>query len=541
MAESIPADYTELTDEVNDLRSAFQTDDLSFLADTYGKSVKDDGTINESRAAYAVSDYVKIPDNAIKVRIGNSFYSGASHIYLRPAIAFYDSNKAFLSPIATGVSEDWAEFSIPDGAQYLRFNQGNPKNANVHDIINGLFFITDTEPRIEALESELPEIKAALTPSYCERIQNGISDTTTGKKYGAGGAILDDSSCAISNDYLYAEAGDVCLMLYAINIVRYNLNKVYQTYFHIRETDNYSGQERWNVWVVPTTGYYRFTFANTSYGYAVTKLDKKPFEIVCLGDSIFGNNQPPYDLPTYIETMTGIKTANCAFGGTEAGTWDAEQYPNMQYMVKYNPVSFCGIADAIATGDWSAIDIDWATLYSDSAFMPNKYLLVNEVDFAKVRLITVAFGANDWSHKRVMDNPENRLDTSTFKGALRYGTEKILTAYPNITLAFLSPIWGYAYTGTADYTKNTDNTPNGDGVYQTAYIEAMAEVAEEYHMPFFDNYKNGIINALNGRNMIRDKSHLNTGMGVDRMGRLIGAEIKNVMDFIPNYMNGNIL
>ena len=460
------------------------------------------------------------------------------------AVCIRDDNYSTAAALKTALSGVYAVYELKNYSETLldvpfkNTLQTTPLGKVVFtDASNNV--IGDFPNIVEYMQNEDLAIAEVFRPLPSTRMMNGIDSFTIGYKFNNAGAIVVDNDCVVSNDYFFAEEGTVLLMLYTLHIVRYTMDKAFVSYTHVRDTALYSGQEGWNVFVAPATGYYRFTFAKVTYGYGITRLDSNPFEIVCLGDSIFGNNQPPYDLPTYIEVMTGKKTANCGFGGTEAGTWDGTQYPNMQYMEKYNPLSYCGIADAIASGDWTDIDIDWYTLYGDAAFMPNKYILKN-IDFSKVRVITVAFGENDWAHKRVMDNEEDLLDTSTFKGALRYGTETILTAYPNINIVFLSPIWSYAYGSEVDYTMNTDNTANGDGVYLSAYITAMKEVAAEYHLPFFDNYTNGIINALNGRQMIRDKSHLNTGMGVDRMGRLIGAEVASVFDHIPNYKNGNL-
>lgn len=364
--------------------------------------------------------------------------------------------------------------------------------------------------------------------NYIEQCQKVGDALVTRNAYMNGRNVITGAIDAYSlTDYFETKSGDLFFLNFVYRITVFNSNKEYVREISVQSLSNYSGSVRWNTWTATGDGYVRFSINNTSqpyWGAAVKMLNTGDYELVSLGDSLFGNNQKPYDLTTYIQNATNMKSANCGFGGTRASATTAEQY---------KPLCFCNIADAINTGDWSAIDIDWATLYGDNVFMVNKDLLVN-IDWDKVKIITVAFGTNDMNGNVPLDNENNPLDKTTYKGGLRYGIEKILSAYPQITIVMLAPLYRYRAVGASatppDYSEvayDSDTGYNGTW-YMMPYVSAMEEVAQEYHLPFFDNYNGVGLNKLTAPYWLRDGTHLNYTVGPYKIGTRIGEEIASV-------------
>lgn len=153
-------DVTEaaLANDVDDLKSAFMSEDYTTLADMYGKAIKSDGTLNDSRAAYTCSDFIRIPELTKSIKMGNHFKAGNSSIYLDPAIVFYDESKDPILPCPAKVTTQYATFTVPDDAVYIRFNQGNPQSTNNNTFTSGLWFISSIGDSIDSLNTAVEKI-----------------------------------------------------------------------------------------------------------------------------------------------------------------------------------------------------------------------------------------------------------------------------------------------------------------------------------------------------------------------------------------------
>ena len=60
------------------------------------------------------------------------------------------------------------------------------------------------------------------------------------------------------------------------------------------------------------------------------------------------------------------------------------------------------------------------------------------------------------------------------------------------------------------------------------YVNAMKAVAEEYHLPFFDNYNGVGLNQYTAPTWLRDGTHLNRGTGVEKMGHIVAKEVNQI-------------
>lgn len=206
------------------------------------------------------------------------------------------------------------------------------------------------------------------------------------------------------------------------------------------------------------------------------------------GDSIFGNARPPVDVSTYIADNTGATVYNCAFGGCRMGVhtghWDA--------------FSMYRLADAIANNDYSlqdeALGYDDRTSYAEEPLAE-----IKSIDFSSLDILTIAYGANDFTGNNAVDNAENPLDTNTFCGAFRYSVETLLTALPNLRIFVLLPTWRFWVDADNNnaYVEDTSTYTNSLGKTLAEYSEALAEAAKGYNLPVIDNYTELGINKFN--------------------------------------------
>lgn len=117
--ESIPADYTELSEDVGNLKSEYSYETKLPLTFTTGKYIKfEDGEVGTpSNPTYwaACIDYINI--------------SGISLLYMYlvatdivAAIAVYDKDKQFISAARQGSNTTYQRFEVPENAVYARFS-----------------------------------------------------------------------------------------------------------------------------------------------------------------------------------------------------------------------------------------------------------------------------------------------------------------------------------------------------------------------------------------------------------------------------------
>jgi lysophospholipase L1-like esterase len=234
----------------------------------------------------------------------------------------------------------------------------------------------------------------------------------------------------------------------------------------------------------------------------VSHLAKKT--LVCLGDSIteFGN------YPETIAKRTGMKVYNCGFGGTRMAIHSGN----------YDKFSMSVLSEAIASGVWTEQDTANATL----AFA--NYETLKNIDWNTIDYITIAYGTNDWagtiSTGSVPLGTSSDTTRDTLNGAIPIIIENILTAYPHIKIAFITPIWR-SRISPGDGLES-DANPNRNGEFLIDFADAIIERANANHVTALDNYRNSNINKFTELTYISDGVHP-TQAGYDLLGNRISS------------------
>jgi lysophospholipase L1-like esterase len=216
----------------------------------------------------------------------------------------------------------------------------------------------------------------------------------------------------------------------------------------------------------------------------------KPFygkTIVNFGDSIFGNKQPPNDVSTALANVTGATVHNCGFDGCRMAShndsWDA--------------FSMYRLAYAIANNDYALQDaVDVPNVSGMPAYFADTRTLLKSIDWSKVDIITIAYGTNDWTAGKTLDNEVDALDTNTFCGALRYSLETIIAAYPHIKIFVCGQTYRFWMDDGGNFVEDSDTKVIND-VKLTDFAESTEAVSKAYHVPFIDNYDSLGINKIN--------------------------------------------
>lgn len=345
------------------------------------------------------------------------------------------------------------------------------------------------------------------------------------------GTIVTNSSGQCRSNWIEAPTGTRVITTGVRYICLYDEEYTYLGYYNLYSDNAYtpetwSGNYATNLTQIQKVGnvdvkYIRYWGMYEVYNPALLVLNDDDYTIVNLGDSIFGNNEIPYDLGTQIQKCTWKKTANCGFGGTTARVIPTG---NMA------PLGLPSIVDCIVSKDYSSLGTpaEWAS--KQEYRYSTQTLLFPLIDFEKVKVITIAYGTNDWNSDTPLDNENNKFDTATYCGGLRYAIKELQTAYPNLTIVLFAPLYRY-WSSSQDYSTVDDDSntrTNSLNLKLTDYVTAMKGVAEEYSIPFFDNYHACGLNQFSAPNWLRDGTHLNRTVGVELIGHRMAGEIDTV-------------
>lgn len=226
--------------------------------------------------------------------------------------------------------------------------------------------------------------------------------------------------------------------------------------------------------------------------HAITYPDGSNYDIVFLGDSIFGNDTDNTSIPQVVNSLTGATVYNCSIGGKSATT------------LSHDPLSANIILDSLISGDLSYLPQDHH-LYTDT------YNFVNRE--SKDNLIFVInYGLNDYFNGCPLTGADN-YDEHSFEGALRNIISKIQKAYPDALIILCTPNFTIAY----DYGNGIQGENAGT---LKDYADAILKLAEETNTEVLDNYNELYITEDNWQELLTDGYHFN------EQGRfLIGSRI----------------
>ena len=289
----------------------------------------------------------------------------------------------------------------------------------------------------------------------------------------------------------------------------------------VREFGNYVIQT-WHVLGNPASGWAREILTTTGAksawsplkvdaSAAVTKFTGRT--VVSLGDSVsegLGSTDGLGFIPP-LSAALGTSVVRGGIGGTCLSEFGG---PN------FVPFSAPRMADAIATGDWTAMQTAaqnvFTSLGDDNRPQVNALAALN---WTQELFVLFAFGTNDWTSTLTALGTPGTIDKATIRGSVNYVIDRILTARPNLRIGFLTPIWRGRFAGTA---VDSDTHANAQGFTLAQIAAAIREEAERNHIPVLDNYTRSGLNKYVRLSHYADETHPND-TGYAAMARSISG------------------
>ena len=210
--------------------------------------------------------------------------------------------------------------------------------------------------------------------------------------------------------------------------------------------------------------------------------------ILNCGDSIYGNYSGSTSISGYISSLSGAITINGGFGGCRMS----------QHAEYWDAFSMYRLADAFVSGDWSLQDQAIASSTNLPYYFSDRLSQLKELDLNTIDILTIAYGTNDYTAGVELDNVLNPTDTTTFKGALRYSLEKLMTAYPHLKILVCSQAYRFWGTEDGEFIEDSDTKYyNASQNTLPDFVKATEEVCKDYKVLFLNQYDNMGINKFN--------------------------------------------
>lgn len=90
------------------------------------------------------------------------------------------------------------------------------------------------------------------------------------------------------------------------------------------------------------------------------------------------------------------------------------------------------VADAIASGSWTAMEAAAQARYDDTSGADDNRPIVAAlaaVDWSAVDIVICHWGTNDWNNSVPIGNPDRSTDRATIRGAVNYAMDRLLSTW----------------------------------------------------------------------------------------------------------------
>ncbi|CAN7506968.1 SGNH/GDSL hydrolase family protein [Pararhizobium sp. LjRoot238] len=239
--------------------------------------------------------------------------------------------------------------------------------------------------------------------------------------------------------------------------------------------------------------------------------------IAFFGDSVIES----YGVPEALATALGATVLNFGMGGCRMARLGSPSGAE----VYRNEMSMVSLAEAIQANDFAALTSAADSLYSGYADDNRvQAALMASTSWAAVNIALIAHGTNDWSAGVDLGAATSTTNTQ-FYGALNLSIAALQAACPNMQIVFLTPQWRASPATLGDSNLNA----NGDGVFLSAYADAIADRSAYHHLPVIDLLRKTGVNQYNYTTYYADGLHPTVPAGRDRIVSKIAAGVRTVL------------
>ncbi len=245
------------------------------------------------------------------------------------------------------------------------------------------------------------------------------------------------------------------------------------------------------------------------------------YQVVCMGDSNFGNVRDNTGVVNILGERLGKNTLNAAFGGSTITAKNGYKTEYQSALSMHNlAISICNHNFGVQKS--AIVALDRRSGAEDYADTLDK---LADVDFDSVELLVIEHGVNDYLSGVPVKNGRDLYDTDTFCGTLRTVITMLKEEYPKMRIVLVTP--SYCAIADNDGSYRYCDEYNYGGGYLEDYVNEELLLAEEMGVEIIDLYHSLDMNKDNFETYLQDGLHFN------EYGRKI------VADIIAEYLLGD--
>lgn len=250
--------------------------------------------------------------------------------------------------------------------------------------------------------------------------------------------------------------------------------------------------------------------------------------ILMLGDSITqlprtGSATSTGDgIVEYVAKMTGANVIRGAIGGAHMASRLATLPSSITSGNEARAaLDVVNIAKALASGDLT-LQAQAASYTGVDAYWPVVVQNLQNVDMRCVDIVTILAGTNDCNSNVAIGNNDS-INDMEYAGAMNTIVNVLLTAFPQLTIVFITPPVRYWATRSEATDANfSDTWTNTRGLKLPDYVEAVENVAKRNHVPSINLYDGMAWNTCNFWQFFNDNDGTHPRKGFDAIAAKIG-------------------
>lgn len=244
------------------------------------------------------------------------------------------------------------------------------------------------------------------------------------------------------------------------------------------------------------------------------------YDVVCLGDSNFGNTRDESSITSLLGEKLDKNVLNAAFGGSLMTSVPGKKTEYHSVLSMHNmAISICNHNFGVQKASIDTIArTDYIGYFTEALYE------LADVDFDSVELLLIEHGVNDYMGGVPIKNGADAYDTDTFCGSLRSVITMFREEYPDLRIVLVTPAY-CAPPGADGIYRPCDENRYGGG-YLEDYVNAELEVAEEMGVEIIDIYHLIEMDSESFSTYLYDGLHFNE----------YGREI--VADILADYLLG---
>lgn len=208
------------------------------------------------------------------------------------------------------------------------------------------------------------------------------------------------------------------------------------------------------------------------------QLNKEQYKIVCLGDSILGNERGDTSVTAIMEDILGVNVYNGAFGGSAMACRTIQDLA----AATTDTLSMVKLSESIAHQDFYVQNAG-VSRCAQLEYFPETVQGFRYIDFDAAEILVIEHGVNDYLAGVPLENPQDPFDVHTYAGALRQTLKNLQEAYPQTRVILVTP----TYCWFLFEELNCENNNTGNGVLED-YVNLELAIAAEFGVEILDNY-----------------------------------------------------